>query len=403
MPISFFDLTVTPESQENPTPGVLIAETISSPRYASGSTVWVVLYTLGIVSNQQIPVAYIQNGETAYITRLILQTSRSIQTELRLGSSNSASGASAGPSFLAAKLSSIGIAVQDGDGTVVSLMLSELNDSTEPYQGNLALAGVANLSGSLRYVIVDTSNPNVDWTNKQFLSVSAAADVRVQDEFRHEIRGETNVTITPVVDERVQLELSHEIRGVSNLLITPPEPVRVQLNLEYDIRGSSRLIVYTPIIVRPVGPTGYSFEIDEYIAATNSVGNLVVLERITEFSGINEETVTTDLTFLGHTIKNEGSINLSQFERIMLRGYVDLMANGVVDPTSAFARIGRPARRVRYPGRTFRVTHRLGLSQSIEVFPVRNKLITSSDDDVMFDAELAIAAKSRADYVEVGF
>ena len=34
---------------------------------------------------------------------------------------------------------------------------------------------------------------------------------------------------------------------------------------------------------------------------------------------------------------------------------------------------------------------------------VKNKLITAQDDDVMFEAEFAIAAQAASDYVETGF
>ena len=129
----------------------------------------------------------------------------------------------------------------------------------------------------------------------------------------------------------------------------------------------------------------------------------VALDRITEFNGINEEGLVTDLTALGDAIKTEGPIGVSQFERITLKGYVDLNAAGTVDPASAFARIGRPARRADYPKRTLLATHTTGLSQAIEVRVVKNKLITAQDDDVMFEAEFAIAAQERSEYVEVGF
>lgn len=159
----------------------------------------------------------------------------------------------------------------------------------------------------------------------------------------------------------------------------------------------------------PFGPTGYSFSIDAVTGVAPNVTldptgtGTVSLDRITEFNGINEEGIVTDLTALGDTIKNDSAIGVSQFERITLKGYVDLQANGRVDQNSAFARIGRPARQDNYPARTLTVTHKTNVSQAIEVFPVKNKLITSQDDDVMFEAEFAIAARTSADYTEAGF
>ena len=38
-----------------------------------------------------------------------------------------------------------------------------------------------------------------------------------------------------------------------------------------------------------IGPTGYSFTLDGYDAATNAVGAAQALDRIIEFNGINEE------------------------------------------------------------------------------------------------------------------
>lgn len=147
------------------------------------------------------------------------------------------------------------------------------------------------------------------------------------------------------------------------------------------------------------GPTGYVFEIDsvDETATPPTAGAGVALTRITEFNGINEESVVTDLTAFGDDIMSEGAIGLSQFDRIELKGYADGNAD------SAFRRIGRPARHPAYPARTLTVTHRTGITQTIEVFPVRNRLIPGKSDLTMFEATLAIAAKASADYAETGF
>lgn len=146
----------------------------------------------------------------------------------------------------------------------------------------------------------------------------------------------------------------------------------------------------------PFGPNAYSFTLDGYNSGTNAVSAAQSLDRITEFSGINETAVTSDLTALGDEIKSEGAIGLSEFDRIVLKGYADTSSS------SAFKRIGRPARRDDYPARTLTVTHRSGVTQAIEVIPVKNMLITSSEDDVMFEAEFIIAARATADYTESG-
>ena len=144
------------------------------------------------------------------------------------------------------------------------------------------------------------------------------------------------------------------------------------------------------------GPTNYSFELDSYDPGTNAIGAAQELPRITEFNGINEESVVTDLTALGDDIQSEGATGLASFERITVKGFVDDAAAG------AFRRIGRPARRVDYPDRTFKATHRTGVEQSIEVFPVMNKLVTAADGITMFEATFAIAAKASTDLVEAG-
>lgn len=153
------------------------------------------------------------------------------------------------------------------------------------------------------------------------------------------------------------------------------------------------------------GPTGYAFEIDSYDPANNVAGAPVALMRITEFGGINEEGITTDLTALADVIENEGFIGRSRFDRIALKGYIQLAPGGVTGSAAdgAFKRIGRPTRRDDYPNRTFKVTHKTGFTQSIEVSGVvRNKPITSTDDDVMFEAELAIGARQLSDIAEEG-
>ena len=152
------------------------------------------------------------------------------------------------------------------------------------------------------------------------------------------------------------------------------------------------------------GPTGYAFEIDSYDAAANTIGALTSLPRITEFSGINEEGITTDLTAFVDAFMNEGFIGRSKFDRITLKGYIQLTALGVVDAASASAVIGRPTRRSDTPRRTLKVTHKTGISSGDRDRGVAvNKPVTSNTDDVMFEAVLAIGARVAADLVETGF
>lgn len=152
----------------------------------------------------------------------------------------------------------------------------------------------------------------------------------------------------------------------------------------------------------PMGPTGYSFTLDGYNASSNAVSAAESLDHITEFNGINEEAKVSDLTALGDDIMSEHAIGLSQFERITLKGYVEAGSSGLLT-SSAFQRIGRPARRDDYPKRTLTVTHRTGLTQAIEVIPVKNMLITDKEQDTMFEAEFIIASRADSEYTETGF
>ena len=152
------------------------------------------------------------------------------------------------------------------------------------------------------------------------------------------------------------------------------------------------------------GPTGYAYEIDSYDASANTIGALTSLPRIVEFGGVNEEGIVTDLTAFSDVFMNEGFIGRSKFDRISLKYYAQLNAAGTIDAASASAVIGRPTRRSDYPRRTFKVTHKTGITQSIEVSGVAvNKPISSNTDDVMFEAVLPIGARVAADYVEAGF
>lgn len=146
----------------------------------------------------------------------------------------------------------------------------------------------------------------------------------------------------------------------------------------------------------PFGPTGYSFTLDSYNASANTVGGAQSLDRITECNGINPESQVSTSTALGDDIGNETPTGMRNIERVTMKGYADASSS------SAFKRIGRPAKREDYPARTLTVTYRTGMSQAIEVVPVKNNLIPSVDDNTMFEAEFAIVARSDSDYVETG-
>ena len=109
-----------------------------------------------------------------------------------------------------------------------------------------------------------------------------------------------------------------------------------------------------------------------------------------------------DLTALGDDIMSEGATGVSKIERIVLKYYVDDAA------TSAFIRIGRPARRTDYPNRTLTATHQTGVTQAIEVFPVINKIVGAPTTGSLSMGE-AVDVRDRtrikreaSDFVETG-
>ena len=87
-----------------------------------------------------------------------------------------------------------------------------------------------------------------------------------------------------------------------------------------------------------------------------------------EFNGINPTEMTTEGTSFGDGLSSGIPIARKDIPNIVLRGFLDT-ATG-----SAFGRIGRSAGRVDYPSRTLTVTHATGLSQAIEVVPIKNNI-----------------------------
>ena len=163
-----------------------------------------------------------------------------------------------------------------------------------------------------------------------------------------------------------------------------------------------------------VGPTGYKFNMDlvqgDHSRLEAGAANLVPddinadpganteLPRITEFSGIDETGVTTDLTALGDRFRSKGPIGVSEFAQLRLRGYVDVTDAGVVDPASAHKRIGTVPKTSRYPRRKFRCVHVTGLAEQLHVTVIRNRRIPSKDNQLMFEALLENASREEGEY-----
>ena len=146
-----------------------------------------------------------------------------------------------------------------------------------------------------------------------------------------------------------------------------------------------------------ISARSYTFEIDGYNAATNAVTASVELEDIVEFNGVNPMEMTTEGTSFGDGLSSGIPIARKDIPNIVLRGFLDT-ATG-----SAFGRIGRSAGRVDYPSRTLTVTHATGLSQAIEVVPIKNNIGPELDGVTMFEAEFMVSEGAATAYVETGY
>ena len=151
-----------------------------------------------------------------------------------------------------------------------------------------------------------------------------------------------------------------------------------------------------------IGPTGYTFTLDGYTKSNNTVGSAETLDGITEFSGITETAEVVDVTTIGESHRSQGPIGITAFESITMRGFIDATSGGIA-ATSAFARIGRPAHRADYPPRTLTVTHRSGVTEALEVVPVKNAIMPQKDGLTMFEAEFVSVADATTEYSTTGF
>ena len=147
-----------------------------------------------------------------------------------------------------------------------------------------------------------------------------------------------------------------------------------------------------------ISAQGYTFEIDGYDAGTNAATASVELEDIVEFNGINPMEMTTPGTSFGDGLTSVGSRLPARRFRTSCCG-----AFWTRRLDSAFGRIGRSAGRVDYPSRTLTVTHATGLSQAIEVVPIKNNLGPELDGVTMFEAEFMVSEGAATAYVETGY
>ena len=158
------------------------------------------------------------------------------------------------------------------------------------------------------------------------------------------------------------------------------------------------------------GPTGYAFELDGITPGASATdaptlsGAMQELPRITKCNGILEEAMAVPITAFGDTVESEGPLGLSKFEDIVIGGFIQVAADGTIDDDSAHTRVGPAARNDQYPARTFKMTHRTGVTQQIEVWVKKNQRMPTLDNKIEWEATLGIAARDVAsDYGETGF
>ena len=198
-PISVFDPLVVGgfPTVGGAAPGVVFKETLPAASYVTsmgddttfeGQHYFFTIYSARPVRAthdtrriaQPVPSVYVEGGATAYLTELTFTRTQvnppferftGSQVRLQLHPTNDNVGPSAGPQLTAAARRDWGIVVKQG-ANIRKFPFGP--DGTEPYRWNepLSIAYIQSLDdGPIELVIVDRSNPNVDWDN---LLVSAS-------------------------------------------------------------------------------------------------------------------------------------------------------------------------------------------------------------------------------------
>ena len=170
---SLFDPTITID-----TPGVAWLAT-TDPSIVEGDTVEVVDGTQAAQrASQAIDSSYIVGGGSAYFTfiRMFAPSHFALGRRIHifLGTTASESGSGSGPQFTDGAESSLGLAIQAG-GSTFKILFSNFvaQDPTETYLWNVGSAITQTLINNIggaseaKSILVDTSNPAIDWDNLQ--------------------------------------------------------------------------------------------------------------------------------------------------------------------------------------------------------------------------------------------
>ena len=190
MPFSFFDDRVQggwgDPQVDRPTPGCITA----GHRLAAGEwrdTAGGAVTGTSVVRsrtearriNQRVAPVYIQGGVEAFVNEVTIGRGSNGTTIVSFGPLNHG-WQQVGPNLVADALANFGVAAQDADGNQAFFRLTDLNDAVEPYRRKpFTPTGGSSLDPrgvNYTVVLVDISDPNVDWANLQFQNFRAGPD-----------------------------------------------------------------------------------------------------------------------------------------------------------------------------------------------------------------------------------
>ena len=192
--VSFFDSSVVgdyddPEVTDS-TPGCVLKFT---PGQNSNAPI------LGVSADRRpprrIPPSWVTGSVDAFWATVQMQAANIV---VRTSTDQMSAGSESGPDLTSAAESTIGVALRAGTGETISFLISDLDDSTEPYQRSLDntsgtdpawdSAPISTFSGAEyaacrsafidsggTVVVVDSAHANVDWDTLEFIGGEPAA------------------------------------------------------------------------------------------------------------------------------------------------------------------------------------------------------------------------------------
>lgn len=140
---------------------------------------------------------------------------------------------------------------------------------------------------------------------------------------------------------------------------------------------------------------GTTFTLDAYVSASNTAGSAQALGRVTDFSGVDVEGITVDGTALEDAIEHYIATGQMRIGTLTLSGIYDSGSSG------AYARIGPVALRADYPARTLTITYVSGVTQALEVMPMRRKIMPAVKDVARWEADFQIVGGSSSSFTDI--